>query len=171
MHIVIRCHSSTLTSNKKKSSGVLLAIHKDIKYSLIPLVSNSFECICAKMYINGFSFLIVLEYVPPYSSAIASNYHSDLIECISNSLEKYVKKDDLESIFMLGDFNVPGFHWIKEFTSSTDVGDHFNTEVRLVATYYSIFCSNYNLIQYKTFKNKTYTFSNDTTIAIVWSFP
>ena len=152
-HNVIRCDRSVATSKKKSGGGVLLALQKNIKYSIIPMITNRFEYICVKLHLNGYDIIIVLVYVPPFSPEITATYHSELIDFLTDSLDNYVNTYGFDNIIILGDFNVPGYDWIKTSKYSLPTGFHSNPEIRTSSIYYSNFCKIYGLFQYNFIKN------------------
>lgn len=170
---VLRCDRSVLTSEKCRGGGVLLAIRKYISFTVIPLVDESFECICVKLSFSKSNVIVVLTYIPPISSFVSSVNHYELINCITDSLINSVDNCGVDDkLLILGDFNVPGYDWVKSDNFSMTHGFHKDVEVRTAASYYSNLCSNYSLVQSNTLKNSSnnildLVFSNISKISVV----
>ena len=59
----------------------------------------------------------------------------------------------MDYFLLLGDFNLPVFHWNSYFDYSSATGYHSSIDVRDGANYYSQFCKLYKLFQFNSIKN------------------
>lgn len=141
-----------MTSSKKDGGGVLIAVKDKFKTQRLLISDPGFELLLVKVFCEESSVVLGACYIPPNSKP---EYYEKLIECLQTSLgDVLFVRDNVSSKFILvGDFNVPGFDWLTEYSCSTASGYHPNVNFREAAFLLSKWCQSYKLVQQNNIKN------------------
>ncbi|XP_055632797.1 uncharacterized protein LOC129773228 [Toxorhynchites rutilus septentrionalis] len=109
---VYRGDRTALTSTKKRSGGVLIAVKDTIPSSLIPTNVDSIEHVWVSLSMSQCKLVIGAVYIPPdkASDVQLSNLHIDCMESV-------VLHSGHDSVAVFGDYNRPGLRWIRNDNS------------------------------------------------------
>lgn len=147
---VFRCDRSIFSSSKSNGGGVLIALKKNLKYTVIPIIDNSFEILLINVLNGNDSFIIGAVYVPPIYSF---DYYNNLLECIQSSISDASLNKQLCKLILLGDYNIPGYSWVQRCNYSSALGHHINHNIREAANLFSNWSYRYKMLQLNNFTN------------------
>lgn len=102
---VFRQDRDQIATGKSRGGGVLFAVKSNFKASLMqaPHKSPFHEEIWVKTMVNGFLLIFCVVYFPPQSKLSEYENHANNIEHFSDLYE-------CNSVFILGDYNLPNFN-------------------------------------------------------------
>lgn len=105
-YVVYRNDRSSNNSEKSIGGGVLIAVRKNLLSSKL-YIPSSVEDIWIRLQVNSRFFIFSAVYLPPdVSLAVYADYVGNLKTICYNNLA--------DTIFVLGDFNLPGIQWIQD---------------------------------------------------------
>lgn len=148
---IIRCDRSIFTSHKTGGGGVLLAIKKNIKYSIIESHDLSFEQISLKIFLGSTSLFLTLAYLPPDTT---SQKFYNFVDSLTTSILNFLSSDKLKhDILVLGDYNISGYEWLNLDSHSISLGYNIKPEIRDAASFFTQLCESFHLHQINNVKN------------------
>jgi hypothetical protein len=102
---VFRLDRDPSNSDKRRGGGVLLAVRREYTVSLIRPLYNDVEQVFVALKLKRRPPIIMgCTYIPPSSSAVVYQHHSEEIETLTSN---YPNADFL----FMGDYNLPGISW------------------------------------------------------------
>jgi hypothetical protein len=103
-HTIYRKDRSKQTSVKSRGGGVLIAINKKFKSTLVKTNHKNLEQIYIKVKLKNESIIIGIIYIPPSSPIMV---YKDFCEDLENLQQKFPS-----TVFIIaGDFNLPNIKW------------------------------------------------------------
>lgn len=117
---IVRNDRSTFTTNRIRGGGVMMLIHRKIKYTEIQInIPTTVEIQIVQLHQDSHNLILINVYMPPNR---ARRIQTNQLAQVINAVRKDFPNDD---VIIAGDFNMPNVYW-KMIDHSTEIA---NTEL------------------------------------------